>query len=150
MNGEIKTYNLNAPMTYAVFKSMPEDLQREYLKKLDSFNVPSSDIAEMLGAGLSTLYAVRKRLGVYNSFPSRSAATKSRWAAFLNSRVETTHFDPAPEAPPPLTEQAEREKPSSFSVDSGNVRVMATPQELAQLLSIMCGVDRRQFTVSFE
>lgn len=49
-NGEIMEYKLNQPMKWKEFKSMPEDLQKEYIKKLASEKKARSvDIAEMLG-----------------------------------------------------------------------------------------------------
>ncbi len=34
LNGKMKTYNLSAPVSYAEFRDMPKDLQKEYLTKL--------------------------------------------------------------------------------------------------------------------
>ena len=34
MNGDVKSYNLNRPMTWEEFRSMPQDLQIMYIKKL--------------------------------------------------------------------------------------------------------------------
>lgn len=33
LNGHVKNYNLSAPMKWAEFKAMPDDLQLEYLEK---------------------------------------------------------------------------------------------------------------------
>ena len=49
-NGEIMQYKLNQPMKWKEFKSMPEDLQKEYIQKLASEKKARIiDIAEMLG-----------------------------------------------------------------------------------------------------
>ena len=49
-NGEIMQYKLNQPMKWKEFKSMPEDLQKEYIQKLASEKKARAiDIAEMLG-----------------------------------------------------------------------------------------------------
>ena len=34
MNGDVKTYNLNKPMSWTEFKALPEDLKITYIKKL--------------------------------------------------------------------------------------------------------------------
>ena len=34
MNGDVKSYNLNRSMTWEEFRSMPQDLQIMYIKKL--------------------------------------------------------------------------------------------------------------------
>lgn len=36
MNGAVKTYNIMRPMPLAEFKGMPDDLQREYLRNMQS------------------------------------------------------------------------------------------------------------------
>ena len=49
-NGEIMQYKLNQPMKWKEFKSMPEDLQKEYIQKLASEKkARAKDVAEMLG-----------------------------------------------------------------------------------------------------
>ena len=50
MNGDVKSYNLNKPMDWKTFRSMPKDLQITYIKKLRiSYDVPDSILAESLG-----------------------------------------------------------------------------------------------------
>lgn len=49
-NGEIMEYKLNKPMKWKEFRSMPEDLQKEYIQKLASEKkAKAKDVAEMLG-----------------------------------------------------------------------------------------------------
>lgn len=49
-NGEIMQYKLNQPMKWNEFRSMPKDLQKEYIQKLASEKKARGiDIAEMLG-----------------------------------------------------------------------------------------------------
>lgn len=53
MSGEVITYNLNSPMTWAEFKILPEDLQRIYVSKLrERYHVSDSDIYRMLGTSV--------------------------------------------------------------------------------------------------
>ena len=50
MNGKCETYRLNAPMSWDEFKSMPKDLQKDYIKALrKTYNVPNNALAEMFG-----------------------------------------------------------------------------------------------------
>ena len=52
MNGDVKEYKLNEPMSYSEFKKMPEDLRREYLKRIiQRFDAPRGYIGKMLGCG---------------------------------------------------------------------------------------------------
>ena len=50
MNSEVKSYNLNKPMTWKEFRSMPQDLQIMYIKKLrNEFGVPDVVISKAMG-----------------------------------------------------------------------------------------------------
>lgn len=56
MNGEIREYRMNSPITYTEFKKYPDDLKKKYVKRLrDMFDVSDTDIAEMMGVNVKTL-----------------------------------------------------------------------------------------------
>ena len=56
MNGEIKSYNINKPMTFAEFKELPNDLKGNYIKMLrHRFNAPETAIAKMMGCAQRSL-----------------------------------------------------------------------------------------------
>ena len=56
MNGAVKNWNLNAPMSWSCFKEMPYDLQLEYVLKLRSeYNVNGGALAKMFGINQSTV-----------------------------------------------------------------------------------------------
>ena len=56
MNGEIREYRMNSPITYAEFKKYPDDLKKNYVKRLrDMFDVSDTDIAAMMGVKAKTL-----------------------------------------------------------------------------------------------
>lgn len=56
LNGEVKTYKMNIPMTYKEFKELPEVYQERYLAGLiDKYNVGLKQLGEMLGCANSTL-----------------------------------------------------------------------------------------------
>lgn len=45
-NGEVKTMNLNQPMSWQTFKDMPNDLQKEYIQKcVDTFGCSMHDLS---------------------------------------------------------------------------------------------------------
>lgn len=65
MSGECVTYNLKKPMDWATFKSMPEDLQKEYVRGLRArFGCNNSAIAEMLGTGRKNFQVHVGKLGL--------------------------------------------------------------------------------------
>lgn len=56
MNGEIREYRMNSPITYAEFKKYPDDLKKKYIQRLrDMFDVSDTDIAAMMGVNVKTL-----------------------------------------------------------------------------------------------
>ena len=56
MNGEVREYRMNSPITYAEFKKYPDDLKKKYIQRLrDMFDVPDKDIAAMMGVNVKTL-----------------------------------------------------------------------------------------------
>lgn len=65
MNGEVKSYRLNEPMTWKEFKAMPDDIKVTYIKLLrERFNCFDSAIAEMMGVSKVTLSTEIKRIGL--------------------------------------------------------------------------------------
>ena len=46
MNGKVREYRMNSPITYSEFKKYPDDLKKNYVKRLrDMFDVSDTDIA---------------------------------------------------------------------------------------------------------
>ena len=65
MNGEVKNFNLNKPMYWDTFKSMPDDLKKEYINGLrEKFDVPDMKIAEMFGVIPNTVSRFFKCYGL--------------------------------------------------------------------------------------
>lgn len=68
MNGEVKNFNLNKPMYWDIFKSMPDDLKKEYINGLrEKFDVPDGKIAEMFGVIPNTISRYFKCYGLAES-----------------------------------------------------------------------------------
>ena len=56
MNGEVREYRMNSPITYSEFKKYPDDLKKKYIQRLrDMFDVSDTDIAAMMGVKAKTL-----------------------------------------------------------------------------------------------
>lgn len=69
MNGEVKAYKLNEPMTWKEFKKMPDDLKRSYLDAItQKFNAPKTELAKMFGVNHKTLTIEMNRLGCGKSY----------------------------------------------------------------------------------
>jgi hypothetical protein len=65
MNGEVKSYRLNEPMTWEEFKKPPDDIKVTYIKLLrEEWGVPDSHIAEMMGIGKCSISLEMTRLNL--------------------------------------------------------------------------------------
>jgi len=85
--GEVQTYVMNEPKTWAVFKALPTSIQKEYIQFLmNGYNVNASSLAQMFGVRPLT---VRRHIEMNNlgiSFKvgnSMNAAQKREWLDFL-------------------------------------------------------------------
>ena len=81
MNGDVKSYNLNRPMTWEEFRSMPQDLQIMYIKKLrNEFGVPDIVLSKSMGVCKSSFSKAMRDLNIY--LGKSAGATGRQW---LNS-----------------------------------------------------------------
>ena len=68
-HGEVKTFNMNQPITRRVFNSMSEETQRAYIQSLvDKYHPTQGQIAEMLDMAPDTLSKRLRLLGVNTLF----------------------------------------------------------------------------------
>lgn len=78
MNGEVKSYNLNRPMTWEEFRSMPQDLQIMYIKKLrNEFGVPDSVLGKAMGVCRSSFSKAMRDLNL--SLGKNAGAKGRQW-----------------------------------------------------------------------
>ena len=91
-NGPVSTYKLDAPMRWDDFKSMPDDLQKQYLEGLmKTYGATDAMIGRMFYVSDVSVLRERHRLGI----PSRNrclsmdntASRDQMWAAFCNGVV---------------------------------------------------------------
>lgn len=111
MSGEVKSYNLKNPMKWAEYKTMPDDLKREYLTRLrDRYNATNNAIAEMLGVSRQPIYSECHRLGVRSL--SRGARVAPEWESFVKYGTPERKTESAPTEAP-----AEAEEPVTLELD---------------------------------
>ena len=78
MNGDVKSYNLNKPMTWEEFRSMPQDLQIMYIKKLrNEFGVPDIVLSKAMGICKSSFSKAMRDLNL--SLGKSAGATGKQW-----------------------------------------------------------------------
>lgn len=100
MNSSVTTYNLNRPIkVLGVFRSMPIDIQQEYLQKLeDRFHPTFQDIASMFGVSDQTLRFYFRQDGIkWDAHRGRkSVADTDEWKEFLKDQ-ETQYTEKEPD-----------------------------------------------------
>ena len=118
MNGECKSYRLNAPMTWAEFKAMPDDLKIDYIRLIrERYGVSDTCIAiNMFNVHQTTLSDEVRRLGIDLGKGRRKERDKDgflAWCAGVKNPVET---EPE-EAPVEVYEKVyvEHEQPEPIS-----------------------------------
>lgn len=87
--GSVKTYQLNEPVSWSTFKSMPQDIQREYLNNLQKRFLPTAtDLSRVFGVTASTITAyLGDQLGIKFSPGKRMPkAYVSEFNQFLDGR----------------------------------------------------------------
>lgn len=87
MNGEVKSYRLNDPMSWKEFKAMPDDVKAIYIQQLRAkFNAYDSAIAEMMGVHRVTFANEMKRLklGIGKSNGGTRSWDKEAWFAWVH------------------------------------------------------------------
>lgn len=80
MSGEVKSYKMNSPMTWAEFKALSEDLKGAYISLLRKrFNVPDTAIDR------STFSVYTSRHGIASALRGKDTKwEKERWYLWLN------------------------------------------------------------------
>lgn len=176
MNGEVKSYKLNSPMTWAEFKSMPDDLRVTYIKLLrERFNVPDCRIADMMGIHRVGFSKYMKMLGASAGSYSRGKDTKwneSEWLAWVNGTSEKPCSGESAESTPeevsePFMEEdvAAWEEPdpvpaepvpvSEYEVKrviphSGSMNLEGDIREVLETISVLLGGVYTKVCVSWE
>ena len=89
MNGDVKSYNLNKPMTWEEFRRMPQDLQIMYIKKLrNEFGVPDIVLSKAMGVCKSSFSKAMRDLNL--SLGKSAGATGKQW---LNSEKTSKFYE---------------------------------------------------------
>ena len=119
MNGEVVSYKLNEPMTWAEFKALPDDIKKTYIKLLrDKFDVPDSRIAAMLKIDRHYFYDKTAELGLsIGAHRGRSRPwDEAGWNSFINKAAHVPveiaaeiPLEGEPEEEPPVVKIREKE-----------------------------------------
>lgn len=130
LNGEVKQYNLNEPMTWEAFKAMPQDLQEKYVRDLHSrFNVGATTISrEMFGLSECTLHVYAKHTGFNLATRTCRLSNSQRdvWERWLNREpelIEEEASEPTEEMIEEMTEDDSKTvaEPATFGIGAFHV-----------------------------
>lgn len=104
MNGEVKAYKLNEPMTWKEFKKMPDDLKRSYLDAItQKFNAPKTELTKMFGVNYKTLTVEMNRLGCGKSYRGKLKWDEDafkKWCNGINEDEPPVEENNVPVEPP--------------------------------------------------
>lgn len=97
-NGPMTEYRMNEPMNWSAFRSMPDDLQVQYVTGLRAkYGATDAMFADMFCVHPATFSAVRTKLGIPGKLPRTGAdqinAREALWQEFRNRTVEATPED---------------------------------------------------------
>lgn len=160
-NGELITYNLKKPMSWEKFKSLPDNVKKQYITGLvDTYGVNASGICKMFGVDVSG-FLKRMRCIYTTDYPFKSGRTKydvERWNEFLAS--EKPSEEPTTEAiKEPVVEEnivetlpavVKNEVKPMFSVEHGEVTIKGQPNAaLAKFLLLLETDAEYTFMITF-
>ena len=157
MNGDVKNYRLDQPISWREFKAMPDDLRKQYLSRLkERYSATNSAIGKMMGVTESTICMEGKRLGV----PSHGKGTRTA-PEFWNFVHYGTPIPPIAEAkdiaPDADLETAPNKddipartaKANNFGWKQGLITTKGKAAEIAEALFQLLS-DSKEYRVSIE
>ena len=156
MNGEVRSYRLNEPMSWKEFKAMPDDIKVTYIKLLrERYNVPDTHIAKMVGVTGVTFLKEVARLGICCGHRSGMVKwDKEGWLAWVNGvpapaaeevieeHLEVTIEDPVEEteAEPVIAEKKERKFAICKAIpNTGNMVFEGKVEEVMNSVTALLG-----------
>lgn len=163
MNGEVKSYRLNEPMTWAEFKRMPDDIQITYIKALRAkYGVSDTKIFEMMGVSQAVGQRVVANLGIGLGKGSNRCRNwdKDNWIAWVNGvpKKETAEvaldepkeMEAAVDAEGERYEEPKWEPPTMFAPWCGTMKFEGSAVQALATVGLMLGERNVQLTVTWE
>lgn len=168
MNSEVKSFDLKQPMKWAEFCSMPDDLRREYILRLQKlYGAGDVAMAEMMGVSQTAVFKQRKSLGIESV--GRGKKPLPEWDSFVKygtPREATPLGDLIPpevkakldeyeEKHPPAVIQKpdkpreETSKPFALPI-SGDIRLKGTAVMIGETLYLLTGGENISCRISWE
>lgn len=123
MNGELITYQINKPMSWAQFKKMPDDIKREYINSIiHKYDPQQAAVAAMFGVTPRTLYVLCEELGIRFKRGGRQRENRNdAFWAWVNGpvKVEATPKEPEEKAEYKTVPETRIQKPQGGGRSAG-------------------------------
>lgn len=164
MNGEVKAYRLNEPMTWYEFKAMPDDIKVTYIKLLrEKFGVPDCKVADMMGVNKATMSGEIKRIGLghgekhggYRTWDQegfmkwRTGATEEKQMASLEEICEPVPCDDTPCKPVEVKVLPVREEARAIP-NTGTITFEGKTEDVLNTLSVLLGGASVHISVTWD
>lgn len=166
MNGELKTYRLNDPMTWEEFKALPDDIKKMYIKGIqERFNPFDASIARMFGVHQSTLLDVLKRLGMCHGNVNRHRKwDREGFEAWARGEKPTEAYQSLPKpteeevtevievtevTEEPKVEEPIIERPKAMPL-SGHLRFEGKADDILSAIAVILGGANVNLTINWD
>lgn len=157
MNGELKTYRLNDPMTWEEFKALPDDIKKMYIKAIqEKFNPFDASIAKTLfGVHPSTFLDVLKRLGMcHGNVDQRRQWDKAGFEAWARGEKPTEAYQslpkPTEEKVVEVTEaKVEYTEKKKAVPKTGRMDFEGTTEEIIETIASLLGGAEIKLTITW-
>lgn len=162
LNGEVKSYNLKQPMTWAAYKALPDDIRREYITRLHRlYRASNNSLAGMFGVTATTVFRELERLGIESL--GKGNRVLPEWQNFVKyGTPETTKV--AELIPEPIREKLQRyeeehppaviapsgETSENVIPDVGDIRIKGNVKTVGKTLELLLGDRKMSFRISWE
>lgn len=144
LNSECVTINMNKPYTYKELKKASEDVQRQYIKRLqDEYNASVRLLGPMLGISYQTVRNYLDRLGLtrpkHTGRPN--AEQRAAFEKFCNSQLEEVAVEPEVERTPAKAERVVELDDDQFNMLDINFHIDGQAFAVCKKLISMIGAD---------
>lgn len=160
MNGELKTYRLNDPMTWKEFKALPDDIKVMYIKGIrERFNPFDKAISQMMGIDNSCLSVELKRLGLnQGGNGKRGKWDKEGFEAWARGEKPTEAYQSLPKpteeevtevTEEPKAEEPIIERPKAMPM-SGHLRFEGKVDDILKAVAAILGGANVNLTINWD
>lgn len=151
MNGEVITYPMNDPLTWAEFKKLPDDIKCLYIKAVvQRYDVPIASIAEMFGVHHTHLRKELHRIGFAQENRGRRAWAKDDKEAFYAwAHCVPVQKEKAPEKPAEKPTEGETKPKARLVPGCGEMTFSGKADEALETILAILGGAEATITVSW-